>query len=110
VVARMGGPAYLEVVHERGHNDVLVAVAVQVGDERRGVHAGGDLRHPAQLHVLRALVAIFEVETGERVLVCLALKVLVAFRPDVVIVGHWGAQLTVHGTAEEYHCYYRSSW
>lgn len=59
--------ARLKVMHERRYNDVLLAVAVQVVDERRPVHAGADLRHPLQRNVRIALPPVHHfVPAGDR--------------------------------------------
>ena len=50
------GGRHLQVMHKGGHDDVLVTVAVEVMDERRGIHAGADLRHPLQCQVCLARV------------------------------------------------------
>ena len=62
---------HLEVVHEGRHDDLLVPVAEQVGDDGGGVDAGGDLGHPSKAQVRGALVLgaprlLVVVRVGER--------------------------------------------
>mmetsp|Transcript_23391 Transcript_23391/g.59046 ORF Transcript_23391/g.59046 Transcript_23391/m.59046 type:complete len:458 (-) Transcript_23391:21-1394(-) len=90
----VAGLQNLQVVHERGHHDLLGAVAVKVGDERRGVHAGGDLRHPAERHVERALQHIRLLpRRAARILPRLALQELVAALVHVRVLRDRLAQL-----------------
>ena len=48
----MQADAHVQVVHKGWHNNFLVAIAIEVGDQRGGIDAGGHLTHPAQVHVL----------------------------------------------------------
>lgn len=48
------GTADLELIDETWHYDVLMRVAIQIGNDWSSINAGRHLRRPFELYVLRA--------------------------------------------------------